>query len=328
MMQIPKNNSRDTEILVIGAGLAGLSAARELVDRGHRVLVVDKGRGLGGRLAGRRIGAANFDHGAQFMTARDPRFIAQVERWVATGVAAEWYRSYPGQPRANPRWRGVPSMTALAKDLARGIEVCSTTEVIELCQSGENWHASLDNGDSISASAVLLTAPVPQSLALIYSGAIALSADHRQRLERLKYDACIAVMAVLDGPSMIPAPGALAPQDGILDWISDNQQKGVSALPAITLHASASFSAEHIDAPRDTVGKHIINAAKPWLQASVIDYQVHGWRYSKPSRVDREACLMITDSPKLVLAGDAFAGPRVEGAVVSGWAAADALSAH
>ena len=55
--------SYNPDVLIIGAGLAGLSAANELQLAGYRVLVVDKGRGLGGRLAGRRIGGATFiDH--------------------------------------------------------------------------------------------------------------------------------------------------------------------------------------------------------------------------------------------------------------------------
>ena len=84
------------DILIIGAGLAGLSAASDLQQAGHNVMLVDKGRGLGGRLAGRRIGEASFDHGAQFMTARGPRFQKTVAEWIEAGIAEEWYSSYPG----------------------------------------------------------------------------------------------------------------------------------------------------------------------------------------------------------------------------------------
>ena len=76
-----------TDVLIIGAGLAGLSAANKLKHAGHNVLIIDKGRGIGGRLAGRRIGDASFDHGAQFFTAREASFKATVEGWIEAGVA-------------------------------------------------------------------------------------------------------------------------------------------------------------------------------------------------------------------------------------------------
>ena len=122
------------DVLIIGAGLAGLSAANDLHQAGLNVLVVDKGRGLGGRLAGRRIGDATFDHGAQFMTARDSRFKASVAEWIDAGVAEEWYSSYPGHPNGHPRYRGVPTMTAVAKYLATDMNVLRTTRVDSITQ--------------------------------------------------------------------------------------------------------------------------------------------------------------------------------------------------
>ncbi|MFP5379861.1 MAG: FAD-dependent oxidoreductase, partial [Vicinamibacteria bacterium] len=81
-------------ILVVGAGVAGLAAARRLVDGGHDVHVVDKGRAPGGRVATRRVLSASdvfqFDHGAQYFTARDPRFVEQVAAWDAAGVIRPW----------------------------------------------------------------------------------------------------------------------------------------------------------------------------------------------------------------------------------------------
>ena len=69
-----------TDVVVIGAGIAGLIAAGELKRAGLHVLVLDKGRGVGGRIATRRIGGATFDHGAQFITQRNPRFAAVLEK--------------------------------------------------------------------------------------------------------------------------------------------------------------------------------------------------------------------------------------------------------
>ena len=72
---------------IIGAGVSGLVAGRRLVDAGATVIIVDKGRSVGGRLATRRIGGATFDHGAQFFTVRTPAFQAQVDDWVERFMA-------------------------------------------------------------------------------------------------------------------------------------------------------------------------------------------------------------------------------------------------
>ena len=321
--------SHQIDILIIGAGLAGLSAANDLQQAGHSVLVVDKGRGLGGRLAGRRIGAATFDHGAQFFTARESRFKAAVEGWIKAGVAEEWYSSYPGQPNGHPRYRGVPTMTAVAKYLATDIHVIRTTRVDSISQQGDGWLAELNNGETVNAKAMLITSPVPQTIELLAAGKITVPTDKQARLSRIQYESCIAVMAILDGPTAIESPGAIALEDGPIAWITDNLQKGVSKIPAVTIHASGDFSAEHLSHDRMEIGQRLIDAAGVYLGgAKVTEYQVHGWRYSKPTIVDNAPCILLseaTDLPPLAVAGDAFAGPRCEGAVQSGWAAAKAL---
>ena len=330
---IDSNGHMIWDVLIIGAGLAGLSAANDLHRAGLKVLVVDKGRGLGGRLAGRRIGDATFDHGAQFMTARDSRFKASVAEWIEAGVAEEWYSSYPGHPNGHPRYRGVPTMTAVAKYLATDMNVLRTTRVDSIrqgsAQDNQLWSAALDSGETVNAKALLITSPVPQTIDLLASGNIPVPADKQARLDRIDYEACIAVMAVLDRPTTIPAPGATAFDQGPIGWISDNLQKGVSKIPAVTIHGSGAFSADHYEDDKMQTGQILIDAASPYLgDAKVTEYQVHGWRYSKPSVVDPEACMLLSEStslPPLALAGDAFAGPRFEGAVLSGWAAAKSL---
>ncbi len=76
-------------VVVVGAGIAGLVAARRLADAGADVVVVDKGRSVGGRLATRRIGDATLDHGAQFFTVRTPAFQRQVDDWVERGLVID-----------------------------------------------------------------------------------------------------------------------------------------------------------------------------------------------------------------------------------------------
>jgi hypothetical protein len=313
------------EILIMGAGMAGLTAASDLQQAGHDVLVIDKGRGVGGRLASRRIGLATFDHGAQFMTAKDPRFAAAIDQWRKMGVVEEWYRTPAEGSEGHPRWRGKPTMTAVAKYLARNLNLLLEKRIVSLRRDPGGWVAALDSGEAVFASAVVLTPPVPQSLALLDLGEVDLPPAVRARLEGAEYERCLAVMAVLDGPARIPPPGRLAPTEGPIAWIADNQLKGVSATPAVTVHATAAFSLEHWDRDRQESGQELLRAAEAWLASAVTEFQVHGWRYSKPICVEQSTCLILHESPRLLLAGDAFAGPRVEGAALSGWGAADTL---
>jgi renalase len=323
------SSSEIIDTLIIGSGLAGLSAANHLTAKGFNVVVIDKGRGVGGRLAARRIGDAVFDHGAQFFTARSEQFKNCVDQWIKSGVAEQWYQSYPGQPNGHPRYRGVPTMVSIAKHLAKDQTVIQSTRALELNHDGCNWIVILEPEESIIARSVIITSPVPQTLDLIDQGNSQLPSGIIERLQKIQYESCIAVMAVLDTPSTLENPGALALDQGPIAWISDNHKKGASPLPALTIHASGEFSQANFNRDRTEVGKELIELARPLFgNASISDFQVHGWLYSKPTTTDDEASFLLSASlkmPPLVLAGDAFAGPRFEGAVLSGWSAAEQL---
>jgi hypothetical protein len=311
-----------TDILIIGAGLAGLLAATDLQASGFHPLVVDKGRGVGGRLASRRIGSATFDHGAQFLTARTPRFAASLNEWKELGLVTEWYRSTNAE---HIYWRGVPFMTAIPKHLAKSLNVRLEMKMTALKQENSGWLATFENGETVAAGAVLLTAPVPQSLALLAAGGVALEASKREQLEALEYEPCLAVMAVLNGQSNVPQPGFIRFDSGPVGWIADNQAKGISAVSAVTIHATPAFSLEHQEDDRQKMGQHLLEAAAPWLGSEIAEFQVHAWRYARPGHEQNHPYLRLNQSPALLIAGDAFGGPRLEGAALSGWAAAEAL---
>jgi predicted NAD/FAD-dependent oxidoreductase len=315
-------------VLVIGAGMAGLIAAAELQRAGCRVLVLDKGRGVGGRLASRRIAAATFDHGAQFITTRDPRFAAVLEQARQQGSVEEWFRGFSDGTDGHTRWRGQPAMSAVAKHLALGLDLHLERHVLALRRVDDRWRAETTTGLAFNAGAVVLTPPVPQSLAMLDAGGILLLPELRKRLDSIEYERCLAVMAMLEGPSRVPPPGGLCPTDGPIAWIADNQLKGISAEPAVTIHATHAFSLEHWEADRQESGCALLDTAAEWLGAGIKTFQIHGWRHSKPMRVDENPCVLVSQSPPLVLAGDAFAGPRVEGAAISGWAAAETILAN
>ena len=149
-----RESKRDADVLVIGAGMAGVTAAAELQRAGLSVLVLDKGRAVGGRLASRRVGAATFNHGAQFITALMPRFAAVIEECREAGVVEEWCRGFAERADGHARWRGSPTINAVAKHLARGLEIILERQVVSLRCSEARWIAVTQAGEVFSAGSV------------------------------------------------------------------------------------------------------------------------------------------------------------------------------
>ena len=345
--------TKKTDILIVGAGMAGLCAATNLQQAGHDVLVIDKGRGLGGRMASRRINIgtntginsengeahfATFDHGAQFITARDERFKALVDDCTQARAAKEWYRTKSGEVvsdgSGHARWCGQPSITAIAKHLAKSLTVQGQARLSTLKQEGDGWLATLESGEVIQAKAVLLTPPVPQVLDLLKASEVVLPTELAKQLDTISYERCIAVMAVLESPSGIKEPGSFSGIGDTIALIVDNQQKGISQLPALTIHATPEFSLKHWEDDRAAAGQLILDAAQSMLgDIKVTEHQTHGWLYSRPHKVEEASHVVLNNLPPLLMAGDAFGAtltgsyvePRVEGAALSGWAAAEAL---
>ena len=143
------------------------------------------------------------------------------------------------------------------------------------------------------------------------------------RVQSIQYHPCIAVLVLLNAPSKIPPPGGIKLDSSPIQWLADNTQKGISPKSnAVTIHAAADFSRQNYDRNPKELAETLITAAKPWLEDDIQDWQVHKWRYSQPAQIVSKRFLEIPDLTSLFFAGDGFGGPRVEGAALSGMAAA------
>ncbi len=312
-------------VVVVGAGLSGLTAARTLDAAGHHVTVFDKGRSPGGRLATRRIGEAVVDHGAQFFTVRTEEYAELVADWERAGLVRVWCHGFgdPGDPAdGHPRYVGTRGMNALAKHLALGLDVHCPAMVFAVRPGATSaWEVVLDDASVHPADAVVVTCPLPQTFSLLFEVGV----DVPRELVLGDYDRTIALLAVLDGPSAVPAPGGLQRDrlDGtIWSFVGDNAAKGVSPVPAVTFHATPEWSEQHWDTDPQVVAAALLTEAHPFTgRTTLVEHQVKRWRFATPRQCWPEPCWAGHDG-RLVLAGDAFAGPRMEGAACSGLAAA------
>jgi renalase len=312
-------------VVVIGAGLAGLTAATQL-SRHHEVVVLERSPTVGGRLCTThvetRLGHASFDVGAQFFSVRGTQLEAQTDEWMRAGVVREWCRGFTDPPDGHPRYVGVAGMDSIAAELARGLDVRTDSYVFTLRQGTLGWRVVLVDATIVEADCLVLACPVPQSRALLIQSDVELP----EALTAIEYERTIALLVALDGPSAVPDPGGVQLVGGeVFGFVADNHRKGVSAVTALTCHAGAAWSDEHWDRPTTELVERLIAAAGPFIgNATAVHTGVRRWRLATPRPTWPEACWSDPDR-RVVLAGDAFAGPKFEGAYLSGLAAADRL---
>jgi predicted NAD/FAD-dependent oxidoreductase len=324
-----------SQVAIVGAGLAGLVAARELVELGRRdVVVLERGATVGGRLATDRIGEAVLDHGAQFFTVRTDPLRADVERWVADGVVEEWCHGF-AEVDGFPRYRVAGGMANLAVHLAadlgrNGVEVVCNTAVtaIKGREGSAGWLVlTAADRDAVAAQAVIATPPVPLTLDLLAAGGVALR-DDAAALDGFAYHKVLALLTVLDRSPGLPAPGALQqPNDDTFSFVSDNEAKGISPVPAVTFHTAHARSAELWALGDDRVLEALLPAARTIVApAEIAEVEVVRWLHTGPVSAHPAACVVAADGPTgpVVIAGDGFGGSKVEGAYSSGRAAAAA----
>ena len=347
---------RAVDVVVIGAGIAGLMAAARVGGHGRSVLVLDKSRGVGGRMATRRVGGAVCDHGAQFFTQRTPGFHGVVEEAMHDTAVVEWCRGFSRDGSigagalavgdGHPRYRGARGMTDLPKWLAaklaaqgNGIEVRTGAKATSVAIAADRVRVTIEGQDGaaevVEAAGCVITAPVPQALDLLAAGGPLDQMDVHaiERLRTVGYDPCFTAMLVLDRPSLLPEPGAIqfgADALGPVAWVADNQRKGISPVPALTVHATGPFSREHFDAPPDEVSAMLVDAVRPWIdgdpRTAIVERSIHRWKFATPTTILPDPFVAVSWAPPILCCGDAFAGPRVEGAFSSGAAAGTMLA--
>ena len=325
--------SKKDSCIIVGAGIAGLMAAERLRMYDFEVTILEKSRGFGGRMAVKNIGDAIFDAGAQFMTTRELSFRQKVEAWLEKGLVQQWYMG----PLRNMRYVGVEGMTSVPKEMGRSLDARLSEKVVRMERGKERWKVTTlpygsEKEQAHEADWLILTPPVPQSLALLDQSGIELDYDEEVELKRIQYLRCLTVMAVLNGPAGIANPGAMDLNHDILRWIGDNTVKGVSPVPgSVTIHSSPKFAKAYWDKPEEERISVMCAAAKPFLKGEVTEAISHRWGMSDPVRVYKEKQpfrkpFFLDEDLQLGMAGDGFNGPRIEAAAVSGRELASAIT--
>ncbi|MFC4456309.1 NAD(P)/FAD-dependent oxidoreductase [Deinococcus sonorensis] len=332
------------DVLIVGAGLAGLALARQLQTQGQRVQLLDAARGVSGRCSTRRLGEAGaaevrLDHGARYFTARHDRTRALVQDGLQSGWLREWTRSVPSweagqitsEPDGHPRYVPPLGMNVLGRELAEGLSVQTSARVEQLSHQPDGWLAHTDDGRHWSARMLVLNLPAHQAAALLETAALPLDLS---ALRAVRFDPCWAVGALLARD----VPGADWPALRLsghpsLEWICrEHTKRPAGHPPALMLHARADWSRAQLDLNRDPaeLQSELLEAAQEVLGPLEVQQAfIHRWRSATPVQRFPEPCGWHPEHG-LGWCGDWCTpdphGPRVEAALLSGWALADRMT--
>lgn len=322
-------------VLIVGAGVSGLSCARALSEGGREVLLLERARGVGGRCATRRLDGQGIDHGPAFLHGRDPAFLAALAAVPATPLRG-WPEAVKGtgqpcQPEAfaagERRVAFAEGVSAFPRHLASGLDVRLQTTVSALEPDGDQVRVRTGKEELLRAETVVLAVAAEQALALLEalpSPAPDVAAA-RALLKFSHSQACLALLALYPDGAPRPEWQVWYPEDSkVFQLVThDSSKRPGAARLALMMQGRPSWSRAHLEDPAwpEALLDEAARLLGPWAARPATTH-AHRWRYARSDRASelaRPLLLTLPGGGRLGVCGERFApGGGVEGAWRSG----------
>ncbi len=335
---------------IIGAGLAGLTAGHKLVKAGHDVIVFEKSRGFGGRLATRYAGENHeikFDHGIPHLSADRPLFRGFIQELEEKGIVEYWTDSFnywDGQMihTKHPNiigkkyYKATDGMNQVGRYLSRWLEVRTNEKVIGFTYLGNKrrnkkpWMLNFEDSSTVEVDAVIVATPAVQAYGLIENAQDeTVVRNVIRRIDTISYENAYSVMLTYN-KAETPEWNGITCKDEPIRWIgNENKKRDNGEKLTLVLHSESNYAVKNINTPHEDVIQELAGSLRKivgdWA-GRFDEAQAHYWRYVQP-RTFFEESFVITgpeDAP-LMLTGDYLGGKGTESAYESGYKLAEKL---
>ncbi len=318
------------KVAVIGAGLAGLTCARDLRRAGYFVEVFEQERVIGGRLATARVGLETFDYGAQYLTARSAQFRSFLDEVAGLGYAARWtprtqVSGPEGAGQMLPWYVGTPGMASIVRPLTESLRIQTSRKVHTLERVDKGWRIWFEDETAVGPfAAVAVAVPAPEARLLL--GRVG---ELASLMSPVRMAPCWALMIQFE-ERVLPEQDVFSDMSETIRWIARNNTKPARAKrgETIVIHAAPSWSRETEDADPDVIADELWGEASHALglpPVRPIRKSAHLWRNGLVEQSLGETFL-FSDSFKVGVAGDWCLGRLAEHAHESGLGLARAIT--
>jgi renalase len=297
------------ETVIIGGGISGVMALRQLERAGLNAILLERRPYLGGRMASRGDNGYTYDFGAHSFCADDAQFAKIVQEWQNTGIARLW--------RAPNMFTGRGQIRKLVEELGAGLPVHTGQKVTGIeCISGE-WQVQMEDKSHYRAESVILALPIPQALALLDNSSADIDRMQLQPLEEVRYSRKISMLVRYDEMDNFPEHGIIETSGEPIEAIVFNKARGISQKNAVTIHVGTRFSAQYWQMEKEAVARSVLHMVNDWMEVPFREYHLHRWGYARVTEAFDGDGFVIRYPGLLGFTGDAFAGGDIQGAVLS-----------
>jgi renalase len=329
------------EVAVIGAGIAGLTCAQQLQQAGKTVVLIDKSRGLGGRLATRRLAGTHADHGVCYLQPKGDLFRQWIDQLVSAGILGVWTEGIhslsaegilQSPTKFAPYYAAPSGATSIAKYLGRDLEIIGDKLITSIDPINHGWRLSTKDPEfSLTAEQVIFATPPAQALVIAKKE---IDPNCIQQLSSVQFSRSITAIAVY--PTTDQTAAAAITWQGIqciehptLAWIGLDSSKQLNPTqPVLVVQSSVAFAEQYFDASDlSVVGQKLLDEIATFTSTlhSPELVQVHRWGYAFAQNPLLCQFLTAQTTAPLYFCGDWCGGNRVESAYLSGMAVADRI---
>jgi renalase len=316
--------------MVVGAGISGVACALDLRRSGLAVLVLDRSRRVGGRMALRRERLGRIervvDIGASYFTVSELGLASVAEDWRRRGLAREWTDTFVvlrpaggGATAASGpmRWAAPGGLRSLVEDLAGALDVTGEHEVEQVDVDG-----SRPAVDGRAASAVVLAMPQPQAADLLPTPLI----DRLGLEPALDWIPTLTVWAGWSQRWWPPFDGAFVEGSAVTERIMDDGRRRGDGAPVLVAHSTPDLAERWLDDPDGGVEPMLAELGRllhaPAGRVPEPEFaKAHRWSLAAPS-APQDRPFALDDQVAVGVCGDGW-GPRPR--VEQAWLSGDAL---